>query len=123
MVKLKYMSIYRKLHISFKMKKFILFQNYFIIITILLSGCFNISKETSSSMIVLKEAKCENCYQDIKNIITSNKGIVDYSISLSQTKNQDKYYIIILIEHNYQLKLENFKSDLSLKGYTIDESE
>ena len=121
MVKLKYMSIYRKLHISFKMKKFILFHLSLITVIVMCLGCFNNIKKSFSSMLILKSLNCQNCHDEIEGILSSYSGLIDYSIAVSNNEENNDSFIIVLIEHKNQFQMSSFKKNLTEKGYIIDE--
>ena len=118
-------NISEKLHISFKMKKFILFPSYFLIIGLLATACYNNPKQTTSAMLILEDIhkkntihNCEDCYKKIYKIIkNSTRGIQDISI----TQSDDKSTILILIEYNHKIgSLNEIKGSLISNGYKID---
>ena len=122
---IKQVNINRKLHISFKMKKFILFPSYLLIISLLSIGCYNNPEQTTSSaMIILKnvhekdvEHDCKDCHKQIYTIIKSVRGIHDIDI----TQSEDKSTILILIEYNHKIgNLSEIKRNLVSKGYELD---
>tara|TARA_B100001013_G_C24373977_1_gene349334 strand:- start:280 stop:588 length:309 start_codon:yes stop_codon:yes gene_type:complete len=101
------------------MKKFILFPLYFLIIGFLIISCFNNPKETTSTMLILKNVDCQDCYEEISTIIKATRGIYDLDI----TQSEDKSTILILIEYNPEIgDMDKIKMKLILKGYEIDSS-
>ena len=65
------------------MKKFNLFPVFLLMIGLLTQSCVNNPKQTASTMIILKDVDCQDCYEEISKIITSNKGIINYTIAAS----------------------------------------
>ena len=106
------------------MKKFILFPLYLLIIGLLSIGCYNNPKQTTSAMIIVKNAHieegdhdCTDCYKKIYTIISNTKGIHDINI----TQSEDKSTVLILIEYNHKIgNLSEIKRNLILKGYSIE---
>ena len=106
------------------MKKFILFPLYLLIIGLLNVGCYNNPKQTTSAMIIVKNAHveegkhdCTDCYKKIYMIISNAKGIHDIDI----TQSEDKSTVLILIEYNHKIgNLSEIKRNLILKGYNLD---
>ena len=93
-------------------------------IGLLTQSCVNNPKQTASTMIILKDVDCQDCYEEISKIITSNKGIINYTIAPSINDGQDKSIILILIEYKQKrTDIEKIKMDLISRGYIIDSSE
>ena len=106
------------------MKKFILFPLYLLIIGLLSVGCYNNPKQTTSAMIIVKNAHveegrhdCIDCYKKIYTIIKNTKGIHDIDI----TQSADQSIVLILIEYNHKIgNLSEIKRNLILNGYNLD---
>ena len=106
------------------MKKFNLFPVFLLIIGFLTQSCVYNPKQTASTMIILKDVDCQNCYEEISKIINSKKGIINYTIAPSINGGKENSIILILIEYKQKGKdVEKIKMDLISRGYIIDSSE
>ena len=104
------------------MKKFILFPLSLLIIGLSLQSCFNNPSKTISTMIILKDVDCQNCYDEISKIIKSEKGLINYTIAPSTNAGKKNSFIIILIEYKKNYNINQIKMDFLSKGYVIDDN-
>ena len=107
------------------MRKFILLPSFYLIISLLVAGCYSKPKQTTSAMIILNNVynndithDCKECYKEIyKTIENSTRGIIDIDITLSQ----DQSTVLIFIEYNHKIgSLDKIKSNLISLGYQVD---
>ena len=76
-----------------------------------------------STMIILKDVDCQNCYEEISKIINSKKGIINYTIAPSVNGGNENSIILILIEYKQnKADIDKIKMDLRSRGYIIDSS-
>ena len=86
-----------------------------------IQSCFNNSAQTISTMIILKNVDCQDCYAEISQILSLDSGIVNYTIAPSTNKGKENFFIIILIEYKNSTDIKNIKMNLVDKGFIIDD--